>query len=96
MALVKFGISDEEALSRAVHIRFAIPPNVGALAVDNPNKITSKFLPLDDFHIVEIRDLDEASIRGAAKRVLKDRAEIKHTTVLNFIGQLTTLEKVIV
>ncbi|WP_143128673.1 hypothetical protein [Rhodobacter sp. JA431] len=62
MALIKFGINDKEAFSRAVHIRFAIPPNVGALEMNSPNKITSKFLPFDDFHIVEIQDLGGASL----------------------------------
>ena len=49
------------------------------------NSMKSKFLPLNEFHIVKLQNLDDASLRGAAKRTQKDREDIKHTTILNFI-----------
>lgn len=45
----------------------------------------SKYLPFDEFHLAALTDIGPDHIRGAARRLVKDREDIKHNTVLNFI-----------
>lgn len=49
------------------------------------SKFASKYLPFDNFHIAEITGIGPDFLRGSARRLAKDREEIKHTTVLNHI-----------
>jgi len=49
-------------------------------------KTTQKYLPLKNFHIVEISSLEPKAIKLAAKRTKKDREKIAYTTILNAIA----------
>ena len=44
-----------------------------------------KFLPFNNFHVAELTGIEPDFLRGSARRLAKDREDIKHTTVLNYI-----------
>jgi hypothetical protein len=48
---------------------------------------TSTFLPLKQFHIVEIRDLQPEKIKLSAKKVRRDREKIAYNTILNALAK---------
>jgi hypothetical protein len=48
-------------------------------------KTITKYLPLNNCHIIEIKSLDPEAIKHSAKHTQKDREKIAHTTLLNTI-----------
>ncbi|MBW6419486.1 SUMF1/EgtB/PvdO family nonheme iron enzyme [Celeribacter sp. PS-C1] len=49
------------------------------------SKCVVKYLPYKEFHIAELTDVKPDYLRGSARRLVRDREDIKHTTALNFI-----------
>ncbi len=51
------------------------------------SKILSKYLPFGEFHVAELTDTKPDHIRGAARRLRRDREDIKYNSALNFISK---------
>lgn len=48
---------------------------------------SSKYLPLKNFHVIQLNDLDPTEIKKSAKKAIIDREDIKHSSLLNAISK---------
>lgn len=87
MAFTKFGVGDKEIDSfGCAYIILLFHRTVEKQKVTkSQSKCVSKYLPFDEFHIAELTGIKPDFLRGSARRLMRDREDIKYTTALNFI-----------